>query len=386
LIEQETAAIDEQIEKLTKLRDSESDEATIRSLNQRILGLQGEKAGLFTQKLQLGADPNSFTDQFEAKITQMQERVGTIAQQSANAFESAWNNALSTTSTGLTNWVMGHATAGEALRSIYMGVVEGIIQEFVKMAVQWVAQHTFMAAISSIFHATEVGEHVAAESAKTGATAAGTSSRSGLRLGETIFHGIQVAIRTAVHIGGEIAMTAITIAQTAIRAGVALVEAIPHLIVAAFKAAKAVADIPYVGPVLAIAAMGAIIAAGMGLLNGGGGKKGYATGGYTGDGDPTEEAGVVHRREFVFSAPQTAAIGRSNLAALARGGTSAMRVSGFAAMNGSGGAQPQKPEVNVHVGVLNGRNELMEFLESAAGQAVIFDAVSKRKMDLGINT
>jgi hypothetical protein len=88
-----------------------------------------------------------------------------------------------------------------------------------------------------------------------------------VRIGETLFHIGQVALRTAAHVAGEILQTTMTIAQSAIRVATILAEAVPYLIKAAIMAMDAMADIPFVGPVLAIAAAGAIIAAGAGLMS-----------------------------------------------------------------------------------------------------------------------
>lgn len=46
---------------------------------------------------------------------------------------------------------------------------------------------------------------------------------------------------------------------------------------------------------------------------------GYKVGGYTGDGDPNDVAGPVHKREFVFNAPSVARIGVGRLEALQSG-------------------------------------------------------------------
>lgn len=54
-------------------------------------------------------------------------------------------------------------------------------------------------------------------------------------------------------------------------------------------------------------------AAGTGML------KGFATGGYTGDGPVSQIAGFAHRREFYFDAAATSRIGRHNLEALRNG-------------------------------------------------------------------
>lgn len=46
---------------------------------------------------------------------------------------------------------------------------------------------------------------------------------------------------------------------------------------------------------------------------------GFKTGGYTGDGNPDDEAGVVHKGEYVFTAKQTRRLGVKNLEAIAAG-------------------------------------------------------------------
>jgi phage-related minor tail protein len=91
-----------------------------------------------------------------------------------------------------------------------------------------------------------------------------------------------------------------------------------------------------------MAAMAAVLAAGLGEVKAIG--KGFDTGGYTGDGNPTDVAGVVHGGEFVFSAPAVKNIGRENLDALHRGG--AMRPSW-----GGGGPGPARRSnpIQVHL-------------------------------------
>src|SRR6266699_3205380 len=148
-----------------------------------------------------------------------------------------------------------------ALAQIGTSVVTSIVQSFVKMATEWLATHVIMAGISSLFRTKEttetgvhaglqVGIHAAGETAKTGATWLGALARGAVRLGETLYHATLTAWKVAVHVGAEILMTAVTLGQAAIRIGVILAEALWHLIKAAFKGADAVADVPYVGPIL----------------------------------------------------------------------------------------------------------------------------------------
>lgn len=87
---------------------------------------------------------------------------------------------------------------------------------------------------------------------------------------------------------------------------VEIAQAIAQTAVNALGAYGAMVEIPVVGPALAIAAAAAATAAGMiqvAVI-----KKqheaqaqGYYSGGYTGNGDPRQEAGIVHRGEFVVN-------------------------------------------------------------------------------------
>jgi len=96
----------------------------------------------------------------------------------------------------------------------------------------------------------------------------GSLARRMIALGETIWHGIQVAVRTAAHMEGETLQTGITIVQSGLRIASSLAETMASIVKAAAGAMSAMASIPYVGPILAIAAMGAIIAAGARLMKG----------------------------------------------------------------------------------------------------------------------
>lgn len=78
----------------------------------------------------------------------------------------------------------------------------------------------------------------------------------------------------------------------------------------ATAAYKALADIPYVGPVLGAAAAAAAIAAGLAnVARIRSQPTGFSGGGYTGPGGVNEPAGVVHRGEVVFSQRDVARAG-----------------------------------------------------------------------------
>ena len=80
--------------------------------------------------------------------------------------------------------------------------------------------------------------------------------------------------------------------------------------------------------------------------------KGFAHGGYTGDGGKYEPAGVVHKGEFVFTKEATNRIGAGNLYKLMRGYANGGQVGGSMGGGGatiSGGSQFSFGDINVDV-------------------------------------
>jgi hypothetical protein len=220
-------------------------------------------------------------------------------------------------------------------------------------AVQWVA-HT----------ALQVATHTAGEQAQTAATTGGAMERDLIRVGETLFHAGQVALRTAAHIGGEILQTTITVGQAAIRIAVILAETIPYLIKAAIMAMDAMADIPYVGPALAIAAAGAIIAAGAGLMS-------------RDDGGPGEPGQVYHigrgAQDEIF-VPHTAGT------FFAKNQWSYADAKSPASGGDGSGAKP----VNLHF--YDSRPHPRDYLNSSEGENHVVNITSKNRLKIGIQT
>jgi hypothetical protein len=284
------------------------------------------------EKIVAAENEDNFGYQLDQVIVKLQN-TGTIAQQTAAAFGSAWTEATNSISQNLSKVIQGTETWRKACINIYNSILNEVVTSFVKMAVQWVLQHTVMAAVSALFHTQDVTQTAAATQAKVGIhgagegqmtlfTMVGSLARQGWHLAETVFQGLMVAMRVAVHTAGEIACTAVTYAQAVIRA-------LYHMIVAAIAAMESEASVPYVGVILGIAAAAAIIAAGVGLMGG------FEAGGYTGAGPSGEVAGVVHRGEFVIPAHAVNAIGLGNLEAMRSGNHSGgMTAAGGAPANG----------------------------------------------------
>lgn len=105
---------------------------------------------------------------------------------------------------------------------------------------------------------------------------------------------------------------------------VAKVAAIGNTTIASIEASmqayKAMAGIPIVGPALGAAAAAAALLAGAGnVAKITATSQGYRKGGYTGDGNEWEEAGVVHKKEFVNTAETVDRVGIPALEALQDG-------------------------------------------------------------------
>jgi hypothetical protein len=320
-----------------------SDEARL-DAEKQYYDLKVKEAQLQNQ-INAAQNASNFGAQFADVVTKLQN-INTLAQSCAQVFGGAVNTAVNSISTNISGVIMGTKTWKQALTGIYNAIVTDIVQGLVHMAVQWALQHVIMSAISSAFHIGENAKTAAAETTQVSITSAGTTTRIVIRTGEaahdaamtgvqvathaagettktgwtfmhavmrnasrlfeTIFHGIMTALRTAVHIVGETTATGVTMAQS-------LIRATAYLITAAVGAMQAMANIPYVGPVLAIVAAAAIIGAGVALM------AGFEKGGYTGNTNRNAVAGVVHGGEFVMDASTVDRVGVQNLEAIRSG-------------------------------------------------------------------
>lgn len=146
----------------------------------------------------LGADPFSFPQQLQASWVEYYNYLGTASENAARTLTGTVGTAIDGIANGLAGLATGTMNWGQALQSISTSVISEMIRGFVKMLASWLF----------------------VEQTRTAASVKGASARSGAALGE--------ASAEAVDTGA--------------------------------KAAGSVADIPYVGWALAIAAFGSIIA------------------------------------------------------------------------------------------------------------------------------
>jgi hypothetical protein len=236
-------------------------------------------------------------------------------------------SALNSVSSNITALIMKTKTWKDAFKSVATTVVTDIVSSFTRMATEWVAKEAIMTLASRV----------------------GAAQRTLIKGSETTASVTGSVISTAAHVSSETTKTSATLMGGAIRLGVTIKEALASVFAAAAGAMQAMASIPYIGPFLAVAAMAAMIAVGIGLV----GKigKGFSKGGYTGDGGVTEVAGQVHRGEVVFSQADVAAHGGAaaveNLRVKGRGafgGASPVAASGAASAKAM---QAEPPHVSI---------------------------------------
>ncbi|HWC60702.1 MAG TPA: hypothetical protein VHC44_13480, partial [Verrucomicrobiae bacterium] len=124
------------------------DKLALARTNERLsTGLVGAQDSLS----QMGANPNSFGDQFTAKFTDMQNKFGTMAQEMASTFESVFDTSINSISKGITGLIEGTERWGQALREIGSSILNSIIQAIVKMFVTWILQMTILALLQKLF-------------------------------------------------------------------------------------------------------------------------------------------------------------------------------------------------------------------------------------------
>lgn len=293
----------------------------------------------------------SVLDQLSKAAEQIQNTFGTVAVSIARAFTDIVGGAVSAVSEGISGLIKGTMTWGQALQSIGTSMVNVVIESFARMAAEWIVTHVVMEGVSWAFkgvqsmirgaETTEEAAHAGArlaihtgtESAMTGATIFGSIARGASRVFETIQFVTQTIVRRVAHLGSEVFMTGVSIVQTLIRVAThiagevastvattvntglriteKLAESVANVINAATGAMSAMASIPYVGPFLAIAAMAAIIGAGVSVMAGG-----FAEGGpVAGPGSGTSDSipAWLSNGEFVVNERAASMIGPAGM-------------------------------------------------------------------------
>lgn len=307
LLLEEAKLVDEQINALRELQAIAPPTDQL-SIEQKIVGLQGKAGGLQTDVMGLGPDPESFSQNFQATLIDLQNQFGTVAQQMAQTFADVFNAATASISNSIQGLIYGTMTWGAALANIGTGIVRSIIQSFSDMLASWIMTHVLMkgvlagwSAIKAAFVAKDVAVSNAGEAAKTPALVANATWAS---IGSW---GLAVGIGLAA-IAGVLAATG------------------------AFK-----------------------------------------EGGYTGDGNPNDFAGVVHRGEYVVPADAVDRIGVGTLEAISSGDSIATPVA-----TSSGSPSP----ITLNMGVFDDPRRLSDWARSNEGRFVLVDIMRQHAHEI----
>lgn len=258
--------------------------------------------------------PFGFRENMLANLETVRKQFDDTGKMIADTLNNTIGTAVNSISQQFTQLILGAQTWGETLRNIGLSVVTELIQSIIRMGAQFVLQHVLM----------------------RGA--------------------MQITTALGIALGAK--QTASTIAQEGAKAP-ALATNAASASIGSYGAAAVI------GGIAAVAALGLILAAALGA---------FETGGYTGNGGTGDVAGVVHGREFVFSAPAVERVGLGNLQAMH---DSAVGGGGGGAAGGGGGA--------VHVGMINSAQERREFLRrDPEVRKILIDLVTGAKQEIGI--
>ncbi len=256
-------------------------------LQKEIDSLKGLKAGDLHKEQK---DDKSFGGQLGTQWNQLANKTGNLNGDMAGVAVSPFAGLKTGLDAAITEMMEKGATFKQFMGTIAQSIEKSFIQSFANMVSDFITSTAMMMIRQMVTSETMTALHLQSETAQTQATTLGTIMRMILS---------KTANATAVSDTSEAAVSQIS----------------AHAATAGAGAASAEASIPYAGPILAIVAMAAIIAAVMACA------KGFAEGGYTGSGGKYQVAGVVHAGEYVFPQSAVNRIGVDNLASLHHGGS-----------------------------------------------------------------
>jgi hypothetical protein len=205
------------------------------------------------------AAPASFGDEMAAGAVRAADQLGTSAQMAADAWGSAADSIRTGMGDALGDMIIQWDFSAQSINNAIWSIEQAMIRSAANMVADWIFQHTVMAAWSALFRTTEVVETEVAAAEKTAIEAAAAAESVGVKTATE-------AAKTGIHVAAEATQTTTTVTGAATRSTANAGEGMSWLVKAAIQAMNAMASIPYVGPVLAVVAAGAVLAAGMALL------------------------------------------------------------------------------------------------------------------------
>lgn len=297
MLEAEYKVVVDQMRAYEQLRDIATTSEEQQQMQARVSALGAQGVGILGQRQAMGPSPESFGENFQATVVQLQNQFGTVAQQMASTFADVFNSAISSISNGITGLIMGTMSWGQALMMIGTTILTTIVQSIVQMGVRWVATQILMATV------------------------------------------------------GKSIMAASLAATMPIAAASSAVWATPATLatIASYGAAAAAA------PGFILGAQGMVLAQSLAA---------FREGGYTGNGNPNDVAGLVHRGEFVVPADAVERIGVSSLQAM---------TSGAASDAGAFTSSAAPGPITLNMGVFDNPGRLNDWAKSNEGRTVLVD-------------
>jgi lambda family phage tail tape measure protein len=147
-----------------KIEDS-IDPSKAESIRGEITGMQRQAGGVDKQMGQLGPDPNSFTQQWLAALTKLENQWGTLAETMASTFTKSMNTALDSVADGLTKMITTTQRWNLILYNIAKTIMTDIVGSIIRMAAEWITQHILMAAVGKMLQAIGVATSAASNTA-----------------------------------------------------------------------------------------------------------------------------------------------------------------------------------------------------------------------------
>lgn len=120
-------------------------------------------------------DPNSFADEFDSKLTEIEERMGTFAENIADMMGSVIGGAVDGIAGSIEGIIKGTMDWGDALRNVASSILNAVISAIAQMFAQWIVKMTLLNALEALFStqrkartATEIPGNVANSAAAAG--------------------------------------------------------------------------------------------------------------------------------------------------------------------------------------------------------------------------
>lgn len=258
----------EKIEQLRQLTSAHYEEAIRRLSDEEAALARGSKAfqQAEQQKLLLKQQETTALAKLDDEAARAAEQA---AQRSARAWEQATGPMVNAFSGAIMSMLRGQATFKDAMISALGDILSAEIQA----DIQWLAHHALYAALGlkEDEKSAQGGllVQLLSQTGKTAATAAGTTTRTGLEVGSSSVVNGAVATNASVHAAGEMAKTGATAAGAATRTSIDVGAAtaakaadlstmqggiISHAASAAAATFDSVSQIPIIGYLLAPAA------------------------------------------------------------------------------------------------------------------------------------